>query len=271
MDGLLVSESWKWLIWKAAVKRNVPSGHNCEQCICLFTLNGGRDELYLGSCVVTMIESIPWSKTGRLETQGSMWMDLLAWAQVCKSTLLALMPKEKSPLITWQRSTFLDQVLFSAIPVLLQWVPDGHGVSRKCYEEAPKHRILLPKGPATGESSVCLTLSFDAWRDHSTTWWWVDYIRPLSASKEYQFVLTELKPVVNGICFPCPQCLSWACRVSDIPTWGPAQCQCKPRQQLTSCRTSDKLLTLSEPQLPHLKMKNLIIIVLVLMYMKALI
>ena len=180
-------------------------------------------------------------------------------------------PKEKSPLITWQRSTFLDQVLFSAIPVLLQWVPDGHGVSRKCYEEAPKHRILLPKGPATGESSVCLTLSFDAWRDHSTTWWWVDYIRPLSTSKEYQFVLTELKPVVNGICFPCPQCLSWACRVSDIPTWGPAQCQCKPRQQLTSCRTSDKLLTLSEPQLPHLKMKNLIIIVLVLMYMQALI
>lgn len=101
MDGLLASESWKWLIWKAAVKWNVPSGHNCEQCTCLFTLNKGRDELYLDSCVVTMIKSIkpiPWSKIERLETQGSMWMGLSAWAQVCKSMLLTLMPKREESL-----------------------------------------------------------------------------------------------------------------------------------------------------------------------------
>lgn len=183
MDGLLVSESWKWMIWKAAVKWNVPSGHNCEQGTCLFTLNGRRDELYLDSCVVTMIKcikSIPWSKIERLETQGSMWMGLLAWAQVCKSVLLTLMPKREESLTNLAKVYFPWSDAFLSHPVPVQWVPGGHGVRSKCYEEAPKHRILLPKGPAPGESSVCLTLSFNTWRDHSTTWWWVDYIRPLS-------------------------------------------------------------------------------------------
>lgn len=97
-----VGESWTWMIWKAAVKRNPPSGQNCEQCACLFTLNGGRDGLYLDSCVVTMDSLVDQgprrSKIGRLETHGGMWRDLLAWAQACKSMLLTLMPRKEESL-----------------------------------------------------------------------------------------------------------------------------------------------------------------------------
>lgn len=85
--------------------------------------------------------------------------------------------------------------------------------------------------------------------DHPATWRQVDDTRPLPPQREQQFVLTKLKPILDGMGSPCPQRLSQAYTIPDAPGVLTADFHhCRPGQStfpLTSSRLQTRYDSLS--------------------------